>query len=349
MDDLKQIPHYSREVVGQARRLPRVEDWQAEERLPYKSENRVSLTFPTGEESRLPGLGIPRFNDYLPEQDFFRNEAPAMRHPLILLVLFAFPGFSFSFENGSANNTIPFNAIGKRESEIVKAWGQPTGRLDLGNKAVLFFDQATVTLRNGNVVECQMRNLERERKAAQEAEAEMQRRMEFSRQQEQEALIRQQKLEKELADLKATEEAIAKKVADLNDSMRVPSILSAPGVPLLGGYGIRVLPGGVVCGGYSVAEVERARACVIQQNLADIQNGNKILLPNLDPQTACFRKGASFFKAVDRQTVEAVGGFNAARLPPADNTSSICPIVQPTIFPCGTPQQNGVGFVIVIR
>ena len=148
-----------------------------------------------------------------------------------------------------------------------------------------------------------------------------------------------------MTELKSSVAALEKKVAESN---RVPPVIPYQGTPLLGGYGIMVPPGRLVCGKFSVAEVERFRTCVIRKNLDDVQNGRKIVLPNIDPQTNCFKKGEPLFKAIDRQVVEAMGIPSATRFAQPDKPTQ-CQTFRPPVDSCAKPHPRDNHFAIVIR
>jgi serine/threonine protein kinase len=49
--------------------------------------------------------------------------------------------------------TSPFNPIGKSEEELIKAWGLPLGRMELGGERRITFSQGTVTLADSKAID----------------------------------------------------------------------------------------------------------------------------------------------------------------------------------------------------
>jgi len=170
----------------------------------------------------------------------------------------------------------PSNLIGKTEAQVLNELGKPIGIMDFGDRRVLLFDDATVTVRRQRVVEVEVhpRGPLKEKAYPQESEVSVE----------------------ETPDIVITSDARMENSV-VNDS---PESVTEKPLP----WGAQIL------GSIFQGQLQANRAKVVQENIENIQQGRVIVLPDVDPQTLTI-KG---YKAVDRQIYEKVGGVAASRM-----------------------------------
>ncbi len=195
------------------------------------------------------------------------------------------------------------------EADLSQTWGQTNGRMECGNEVVLFFPRATITLSNGRVSECRIRDLELERKEAEEAVRERDRRL---------------ALAKAEAETAAHERAIAEARAEEEKARAMTALASTPTYQSL-----QATMSAVTSSCYSAPTgfgfgTSSGRACVTQQNLAGVQSGEVVVVPNLDPATGTWKSCQPQYVAVKRETFQTYGGTLAAQYAPPSTCQAHC-------------------------
>lgn len=228
------------------------------------------------------------------------------------------------------------------EKDLIATWGPPVGRMESGENLFLFFSRATVSVTRGVVTECRLRDLELERAMEEKAARDKAQRLELARI-EVEAREKEQQLELARIEAQNAENQRVLAAAGISKARTEADIfkstyVSSPFIPV-------AYSSGSVYGFNPAA----ARACVTQANLAAVQDGSKVIVPNVDPSTGTFRSCEAPYKAVDRSLFQQSGAFVAAQATPSTTACAPCPVV--CVPACPPPHRDGHarGFVVKIK
>jgi hypothetical protein len=170
--------------------------------------------------------------------------------------------------------------IGKSETQVLKQHGNPMGIMELGEKRILLFQDVTVTLKEKRVVDADFHNTTSKSTHT------------LRPLNENTPVSRTESLKKESSE--SPEYPVMDEARPLTESTDNPSFNSKI----------------IIFENTNRRNFHGSRSHVLQKNLAEVQQGKKVILPDIDPKTSEF-KG---YKAVDRKIFEEYGGPETSRM-----------------------------------